>query len=448
MSGPAPARLAAWRALVRLEESRATLDDDRASLPELDGLDERDRRLATELITGTVKRRLSLDAMLALVSTPPLDRLDPGVLEALRLSAFQLLFLDRVPAHAAVDDGVALVARGGRRTQGYVNAVLRAVAKDGRRRLDEASAGDDLRSRSLRWSCPEWVVRLLTTDLGREAADALLEAANEAPERCLRVNRLRGDMGAALAALGEAGITAQAVTGLPEALIYDGAPIESTAAFARGLVTPQSRGSQLAGLVAAGGVAAPRTLIDLCAAPGTKTSQLVAAHPDTPVTAVEVDPARAGALRANLQRLGATGVDVVEADATRLPDTFAQAFDVALVDAPCSGLGTLASRADVRWRRRQADVARFAATQRRLLAAGARCVRPGGVLTYAVCTVTRAETVDVARDLLARGGWAADDLGAEFPGAAHPADGAFLLTLPPRWGSTGFFIARLRREGR
>jgi len=449
VNGPAPARLAAFRALVRLHGGDARLDDSRASLPELDGLDDRDRRLATELITGTVKRRLSLDAVLASASSAPAARMPAEVREALRLGAFQLLFLDRVPAHAAVDDAVALVASHGRRTRGFVNAVLRAVARDGRGHLEQSGAGDDLRSRAVRWSCPEWIVALLSADLGGEAADALLAAANDAPERCLRLNPLRADAASIQDALAAAGISGEAVTGLPDALVYEGPPLESSAPFAEGLVTPQSRGSQLAGLVAAG--AAPRTLLDLCAAPGTKASQLLAAHPAARVVAVDVDLARTAAMRANLERLGATAVEVVEADAASLPAPFAEAFDAVLVDAPCSGLGTLGSRPDLRWRRREADVARLAAGQRGLLAAGGDCVRPGGLLTYAVCTVTRAETVAVVDWMLERGGWELDDLGAAFPGAQHPANGACLLTPPPRWGSTGFFIARLRRrapEGR
>ena len=446
MSGPAPARLAAWRALVRLHAGRDRLDDSRAALPEFDGLDDRDRGLANELVVGSVKRRLSIDAVLAAVSSVRPSRMLPEVHEALRLSAYQLLYLDRVPAHAAVDDGVALVAAHGRRTRGFANAVLRSVARDGRRLLDEMSAGDDLRSRALRCSCPEWMVRLLTADLGHEAAEAMLAAANEAPERCLRVNTLRGAPATVQASLAESGVTAQPVTGLPDALVYDGPPLESTTPFARGLVTAQSRGSQLAGLVAAGAGPVAGAVLDLCAAPGTKAAQLASAQPGARIVAVEVDPGRAAELRANLARMGAGAVEVVEADAGDLPDSFAAAFDAVLVDAPCSGLGTLASRADLRWRRREADVARLAAGQRRLLAAGGRCVCPGGHLTYAVCTVTNAETLPVVESLLGQGGWTLDDLGAAYPGAAHPANAACLLALPPRWGSTGFFVARLRRE--
>ncbi len=446
MSGPAPARRAAWRALVRLSTERTRLDDSRAALPELDGLEERDRRLATELVTGTVKRRLSIDTVLSSLATMPLSRIEPDVLEALRVSAYQLLFLDRVPAHAAVDDGVMLIDGYGRRTRGFVNAVLRAVAREGRERLDAQSSGGDLEARAVRWSCPPWLVACLEEDLGPASAAALLSAANEAPERCLRVNPLRGDTGNAVAALEAAGFSVEGVPGLPEALLYAGPPLESSTPFADGVVTAQSRASQLAGLVAAGGGEAPQAILDLCAAPGTKTAQLAAAHPRARLVAGDVDARRTAAMRVNLRRLGVESVEVVESDAASLLPAHEAAFDTVLVDAPCTGFGTLGTRPDVRWRRRHADVARMATEQRRLLGIGARCVRPGGALTYAVCTLTRAETDDVVRSLLEAGGWALDDLGAEYPGAAHPANGAFLLALPPEWGSTGFFVARLRRE--
>jgi 16S rRNA (cytosine967-C5)-methyltransferase len=445
VSGPAPARRAAWHALLGLRADDRPPDGPLSLSLGTERLEERDRRLAMELVAGTLKRRLSLDTVLASFSSVPLARVAPGVLEALRLGAFQLLYLERVPAHAAVGDSVALVASEGRKTRGFVNAVLRAVAREGRERLDAAAGGDGPQSLAVRWSCPVWMVSLLVEDLGREAAEALLAAADRTPERCLRVNRLRADLRTAEAALAAAGFSVAGVSGLPDALLYDGPPLEASPAFAAGLVTAQSRGSQLAGIVAAGALAAPDALLDLCAAPGTKTAQLAAAHPRARLVAVDVDEARAAGLRANLTRLGADRVEIVTADAGDLSPSFAGAFDTVLVDAPCTGLGTLGTRADLRWRRRAGDVARLAGEQRRLLAAGARCVRPGGALTYAVCTVTQAETLAVVDGLLAGGGWALDDLGAAFPEARHPANGACLLALPPSWGSTGFFVARLRR---
>lgn len=466
-----PARAAAWQALVRLRSGSARFDDSSASLPELEGLDERDRALANELVIGTVKRRESVDAVLGAYARAPLSRLDARVHEALRLAGFQLLFLDRVPAYAAVDDAVAMVAGAGGRTRGFANAVLRRVAEEGRARFAVLADGDAARAWAVRYSVPVWLVRLLRRELGDEAAARFLAAAAEPPERCLRVNSLKGDVTAVQAALAAAGFTTRGVPGLPAALVYDGPPLERSAPFRDGLVTPQSRGSQVAGLVAAGGCPAggppagsvgsgpaspgPGPLgptsavrvLDLCAAPGTKTAQLAAALPHARLVAVDVDEARLGDLWSNLARLGVgpDRVEVVAADALELPASWDAAFDAVLLDAPCSGLGTLASRADLRWRRREADVARLAQLQRRLIRRAAACVRPGGALTYAVCTVPRAETLEVVGALLADGGWQLDDLGAVWPGMAHPAAGGCLLVLPPDHGATAFFVARLRR---
>jgi len=440
-----PARGAAWHALLRVRSGGGRFDDSLAAFPELEGLGDRDRALANELVIGTVKRRGSLDAVLGAFTKAPLADTDVQVLEALRLAAFQLLFLDRVPAYAVVDDAVALVARKGKRTQGFVNAVLRKVAGDGRASFATLSDGDGARAWAVRHSCPVWLVKLLRRELGDDAAERFLAAADAAPERCLRVNTLKANVPAARTALAAAGYATTRVPGLPAALVYDGPALERSAPFREGLVTPQSRGSQVAGVVAAAGAGPGARVLDLCAAPGTKTAQLAAAAPDARVTAVDADEQRLGAMRQNLDRLGAHAVDIVQSDVLELPAAFDGAFDAVLLDAPCSGLGTLASRADLRWRRRQADIARLAQLQRRLIRRAARCVRRGGVLTYAVCTLPHAETLGVVDTLLAEGGWRVDDLGAAWPGMAHPAAGGYLLVLPPAHGAGGFFVARLRR---
>ena len=440
-----PARAAAWHALLRVRSGGGRLDDSLAAFPELERLGERDRALANELVIGSVKRRGSLDAVLGAFTKAPLADADPEVLEALRLAAYQLVFLDRVPPYAVVDDAVALVAPKGRRTQGFVNAVLRNVAADGRESFATLSDGDGARAWAVRHSCPVWLVKLLRRELGDETAEQFLAAADAAPERCLRVNTLKADVPAARAALAAAGITTTGVPGLPAGLVYDGPALERSAPFREGLVTPQSQGSQVAGLVAAASAGPGARILDLCAAPGTKTAQLVAAAPEARVTAVDADELRLAAMRQNLSRLGARGVEVVQEDVLELPAAFDGVFDAVLLDAPCSGLGTLASRADLRWRRREADIGRLAQLQRRLIRRAARCVRPGGALTYAVCTLPRAETLGVVDALLGEGGWRTDDLGAAWPGMAHPAAGGYLFVLPPAHGASAFFVARLRR---
>lgn len=440
-----PARRAAHAALLHAASSRSHLDLTSAAVPELRDLDSRDAALAMELAAGTLKRRGTLDAVLERCSSHPLKKVSAGALAALRMGAYQLLYLDRVPAHAAVGESVALVAREGTGTRGFVNAVLRRVSADGRDLLGELTVGDDPRSVALRHSYPLWLARLWSDEFGSQAAADLMEAGNCPPERCLRVNLLAGTRDAAVERLASDGVAATPVEHFPEALLIEGPPMERTAAFREGLVTAQSRGSQLAGRVAAEVAGPGAAVADLCAAPGLKTAQLAAANPSR-LLVVEEDERRAAELRVTLERLRVSGAEVIVIDALELPTDVDGTFDAVLLDAPCTGLGTLSSRADLRWRRHRPDVDRLASLQRRLLRRAAALVRPGGALTYSVCTLTRAETLEVVDDLLSVGGWAPDDLGAHFPEFGHPERSGTLLTWPPRDHTTGFFIARLRRR--
>ena len=441
-----PSRVAAQAVLVRMRSGGGHIDLSFAGLPELHDLTPRDRGLAFELITGTIKRRNSLDAVIDQFSRMPIKRADVHVRAALRLGAFQLLYLDRVPAHAAVSESVALVDAAGKTGKGYVNAVLRKVASEGRETLAKLSAGQTTAALALRHSHPEWVVKLLVDEFGRAAAEELMAAGNRPGERCLRVNPgvNADELAARLAADGLETRPAPLVSG---ALLYEGAPPQASSAFAAGLVTPQSQGSQLVGLVALAGAPTATSVADLCAAPGTKTAQIALALPRARVLAVDSDPARIAETQANLARQHVTNVDIVTGDALQPLPGGERRFDIVLVDAPCTGLGTLASRADLRWRRKPADMARLAKLQTALLRRAADLVTPGGCVTYAVCTMIKAETLGVLDAVLADGGWELDDLGREWPAAAHPRRGGCLLTLPSRHATSGFFIARLRRTG-
>jgi len=396
-----PARAAAYETVFRVFEQDAYAD--RALRTAVASLDQRDRAFAQRLAYGTIQRVRTLDHAIEQLGRRPVRKLDPPVRAALRLGAYELGFM-QTPRHAAVNEAVELVRRARlERAVAFTNAVLRRVA-DGIGALLES-----LPEGALKHSYPDWVEEVWTRDFGREQALALMRAQNEAPETVVRL--VRGEIE------GEP-------TDIPGAYRVERVDED---ALAEGRIWPQSRGSQLAGLVV-GARAGERTL-DLCGAPGGKATMLAGE-----VTAVEKHPGRARELEENAVRLGATNVSVVCADALELPPELRD-YDRALVDAPCSGLGVLASRPDLRWRAEPLPELQLA-----LMGAAADRVRTGGTIVYSVCTLNAEENEAVldASDLTP------EPLGEQWPQFAHPKRPEFLLTRPDLHGTSGFFIARLR----
>jgi len=396
-----PARAAAYETVFRVFEQDAYAD--RALRTAVASLDQRDRAFAQRLAYGTIQRVRTLDYAIEQLGRRPVRKLDPPVRAALRLGAYELGFM-QTPRHAAVNEAVELVRTAKlERAVAFTNAVLRRVA-DGIGTLLES-----LPEGALKLSYPDWVEQVWTRDFGREQALALMRAQNEAPETVVRL--IRGEIE------GEP-------TDIPGA--YRVARVDE-GALAEGRIWPQSRGSQLAGLVV-GARAGERTL-DLCAAPGGKATMLAG-----DVTAVEKHPGRARELEENAARLGAANVSVVCADALELPPELRD-YDRALVDAPCSGLGVLASRPDLRWRAEPLPELQLA-----LMGAAVDRVRTGGTIVYSVCTLN----ADENEAIIDASGLAPEPLGEEWPQFAHPKRPEFLLTRPDLHGTSGFFIARLR----
>ncbi len=400
-----PARRVAYEVLLRVFEHDAYAD--RAFRSAAEGLDERERAFAKRLAYGAVQRVRTLDYAIEELGRRPVRKLDPPVRAALRLGAYQLAYTDTAP-HAAANESVELV-RAARleRAVPFANAVMRRLAAGMRRLLDSLPDGP------LKESYPDWIHETFVRALGAEGALALMRAMNEPLETVVRLVRGEPPEGAE-------------PTDVPGA--YRVARVDERL-VASGRIWPQSRASQLVGLVV--GARDGERVLDLCAAPGGKTSQLRGE-----VTAVELDPGRASELRENLARLRRGDVTVVEADGTALPLEL-EGFDRALVDAPCSGLGVLAQRPDLRWRARPLPELQLA-----LLRAAAERVRPGGTIVYAVCTINPDENEAVVE----ASGLPVLPLGEEWPQFAHPRRPEFLLTLPHVHGTSGFFVARLARD--
>ncbi len=442
--------------------ARATFEDgaftERAFRAEADRLDleGRDRAQAQRLAYGTVQRRGTSDVAIERLAGRSTRLLDPPVLAALRLGLYELLFADATPDHAAVDQAVELVkGAGAAHASGLVNAVLRRAARE-RGQLTKELLDDDSTpaAAAVADSAPQWLAEMWWRELGEAAARSTLAACNERVEVAMRVNPLRGDREEILARLRDGGVEARLPEAswplaAPEMLAIEGRTGEAVPeAVAAGELTPQSRGS--AAVVEVLDPQEGEHVLDLCAGPGIKTGQIAERMCDRgEVISVEIDSERAAETAAQASRLGLHCITVIETDATE--SGMAPGFDRVLLDAPCSDLGTLASRPDARWRKSPKTIERVIEIQDRLLRNAAAVLRPGGTLVYSTCTISRRENEERIAALLAAAAAGdvppleLDDLGALAPDLAAPAEPRCLQLRPDRDRTTGFFIARFLR---
>ncbi len=404
--------------------------------------DPRDRALLHELVKGTLRWRGRLDWILDHYVHIGIDRVQPWVKNVLRLGAYQILFLERIPPHAAVDESVKLANKYSHPgTAGLVNSVLRKLAEN--RDAVEIPQGDDLETLSAWGSHPEWMVERWLARFGLEATRALLEANNRPSPVGLRVNRLKGTRDELIAALKAEGVEAR-----PAKLATDLVWIEANhspgalTVFRNGRCTAQDESEALiAHLV---GPVAHERILDLCAAPGGKCTHLAELMGDEgEVWALERAEARIHSLEQTVTRLGVHSVHVVEGDGRTYQ--FPMPFDRVLVDAPCSGLGVLGRRADARWRKTPSLMREMPALQLDLLNAGGRRLRPGGVLVYSVCSFEPEETTHVVERFLRNSpSFILESAQGILPDEVLDEYG-FMCLMPHVHGCDGAFAARFRR---
>ena len=441
-SEPTASRLCAFRVLQRTFGENAYADRAFRAEAARAALGGRDRAFAQQLAYGTIQNRATLDYVIAALSSRTADAIDLPILNALRLGLYQVLLLDGVPDHAAVGQTVDLAKEHGRGGHRFVNAVMRRATREATELVAELTDHTPAEA-AVRHSHPEWVVRMWWDAFGPDETIALMERDNSPAESAVRANELLVTSSEVVARLAGEGVETKPAPDVPEGIVLC-SPFDAHGSdlFERGAIMPQSRASML---VARAVMPQPgERVLDLCAAPGAKTTHLAALmRNEGEVVAVERHGGRAGALARNCDRLAVSCVEVVEADATEVGGE----FDRVLLDPPCSDLGTLQSRPDVRWKKDAAAVVRLAEEQERLLEAAADRVRPGGTLVYSTCTVSTDENErQIAAFRARRGDYRLDDLAAALPGYAHPSVPGLVQVLPNRHGTDGFFIARLRRD--
>lgn len=445
----APARTAAWHALVAIAGERADLPSALArSRSQL--ADERDRALSAAIVTGTLRWQRTLDHLIEHFAKRSIAKLDSDVLIILRESLFQILHLERVPAAAVVDDAVNLTRAAKKSSAaGFVNAVLRATLRQ-RHRLPLPLRPSDPRDRTaaiaylgIRYSHPDWLVARWFDRYGLDDAERWVRFNNDPAPLTVRANRLRLDRDRLRETFVEAGIETTPTHFAPDGLmVTSGNPLRSRA---DGSFLVQDEASQLVALTVD---AQPgESVLDLCASPGGKTLAMAASMNDSgTLVACDVRAGRMALMRDTIALSGAHHVRLVHVPASG-PLPFEPVFDRVLVDAPCSGLGTLRRDPDIKWRRQEVDLARLAHQQLDLLLRAAALVRPAGRLVYATCSSEPEENEAIVLRLLEQSPFQPVDLRRSGPAALAPVldERGALRTLPFVHGLEAFYGAALVR---
>lgn len=451
----ATARSVALDTLVKVADKRAysNLQLNRA-LQDAE-LSRADAGLATELVYGTIQRMNTLDYVLKRFVAKGLGKLAPWVLQLLRMSAYQLIYLSRVPPHAAVHEAVELAKqRGHRGISGMVNGVLRSLQRSGDKlALPEELPADE--RIALMHSHPLWLVQRWIASYGEEQTEAMCSANNEPPHASIRVNTKRKSRAEVLSLLEEEGYEAAPSPLAADGIVVTrGGNLADTIGFRNGWWTIQDESSMLVAEAANPG--SGMHVLDCCAAPGGKTTHLAERMDDEGIVwANDLHPHKQQLIDSQAERLGLRSIRTMTGDATELGEQLAPAsLDLILLDAPCSGLGVIRRKPEIKWFKSESDIRSVTDVQARLLDAAAPLLRPGGRLIYSTCTVERAENEEqIDRFLQAHPEFSLDaDWQPELlerlrqGGTINDAFDGRLQLLPQHFGTDGFFISALRKR--
>ncbi len=442
-----PARLAAFSILLRVERDRAYASD-LLHGADLNSLAVADRALATEIVMGVLRWQSKLDSQLAAVSSQKLAKLDVEVLVALRMAAYQLRHLERVPAHAAVHESVELVKRARKASAvPFANAVLRKFTGSAAVEFTGSDDPDDL---ALDYAHPQWLVERWIENFGAARAKAILADDQKTPDTAIRI--ANGEAAAELEAeLKHEGIALAPGELLSSARRIIGGDVSHTRAFKDGRVAIQDEASQLVALLVGGGLAAGTRILDCCAAPGSKTAVLAERNPQATIVATELHPHRALQLAERMARF--SNVTVRQGDAAA--PSADEVFDRILVDVPCSGTGTLARNPEIKWKLTPGDLVDIRARQLALLRAALAQLAPGGRLIYSTCSLEAEENESVVEEVLAASPTVRVIPAAEllrdlpeliWPDRASLVSGQYLRTVPGVHPCEGFFAAAISRK--
>ena len=425
------AREAVLKGLYRIETEGAYTNQVLKEILSGDAISALDRGFVTELLTGVIRNRLRLDYVIGKFSKIKLKKLSPWVHQILRMGIYQILFLERVPDSAACNESVKLARRyahGG--AQGYVNGLLRSVVRE---KENIPLPNDRTERMSVVYSCPLWLTEKLISQYGLEICEAILKASHEKFPVSLRVNRLRGTTEELQRRLETEGIVAIPDVNHPFRLFVDGAlNVTDSQAYREGLYSIQNRSSMTAVeelLPKPGDI-----MLDLCAAPGGKTTYAAELMENQgKVFAFDIYSHKTELIAKSAERLGISIVETSVWDATQFLPEWELKADKVLADVPCSGIGVIHKKPDIKWHRTPEDIRALCETQKKILRNAARYVKPNGILVYSTCTILREENEEQIQTFLEEN----EDFVLEKE----------QLLFTHETGGSGFYIAKLIRKG-
>lgn len=446
--GSVSARELALDVLTRVDENKAYSNLQLNSALQRASLSSQDAGLATELVYGTVSRLNTLDYFLERFVTRGIHKLQPWVRNLLRLSLYQIMYLERIPPHAVVNEAVNLAKRRGHQgISGMVNGVLRNVLRSHEQLVLPGNLSPVERI-ALEHSHPQWLVERWILQYGESAAEAICRANNEPPAVSVRVNTTMISRDEMLAQMKEAGLNAVASALSPEGiLVLSGGNMALSDWYRDGQISVQDESSMLVGRAV--GPASGMRVLDCCAAPGGKTAHMAELMEDRgEIIANDLHEHKRKLISAQAERLGLDSIHTITGDALDLVQKYAPgSFDRILLDAPCSGLGVIRRKPDLKWTKTPGDIGEIAGLQRKLLDSVSSLLRIGGILVYSTCTIDPEENEGTVRHFLEThpGFGLPEKSSAEWDKLDSAAEGVGVQILPQDYNSDGFYISRLQR---
>ncbi|KKK39613.1 16S rRNA methyltransferase [Mesobacillus campisalis] len=410
-------------------------------------IDKKDAGLLTELIYGTLQRKMTLDFYLEPFIKKK-AKLESWVLPLLRMTLYQMLFLDRVPDRAAIHEAVEIAKRRGHKgISGMVNGVLRSIQREGVPSLENIA--DPVKRLAIETSHPEWLVRRWASQFGLGKTKEMCEINLTAPLQTARVNLTKTSVENCISRLEEEGFTVEQSQIVPEAIKCLRGNLASSQAYKEGLLTIQDESSMLAAYAL--GVQENQNILDACAAPGGKSTHIAEKlNQSGQVVSLDLHEHKVRLIADNAARLGLANIETKKLDSRQVHEQYEpESFDRILLDAPCSGLGVMRRKPDMKYTKKEEDLTRLQEIQLSLLDAVAPLIKKGGTLVYSTCTVDRAENEETVKLFLEKhAGFTGDlTLPSKMPEAVRPlVDGFELQILPQDFGSDGFYIACLQRK--